>query len=119
MNTKSRKKENRNIPSSYSLTNKFVVFFTCMLIASLIFYVTGNFNHFLDSSLLLILRIIQASAVANIVLCFASLIQSFVFMIINKDLFYLIPLIPIVFALVLSFVSFFLAGTIHVIANGM
>ncbi len=119
MNTKSRKKENRNIPYLYSLTNKIVVFFACLLIVSTVFYITGNFDYFLDSSLLFILRVIQISAIAGIVFCFASIVQSIIYVFIYKDFFYLFVIIPVLLDLFFSFVCFFFAGTIHVVANGM
>ncbi len=118
METKTGKKKDRIVPGIFSLTNRAIVFFSCLLAVIFVFYITGSFDNFLDNNLLLILLIEQIISVISIVFCFASIAQSVFFAIIYRDLHYLIPIIPVVLANFFAVFCFIISGTITVVSKG-
>lgn len=118
-----RKKEKKIEPHYrhplFQLTNRALVFFSLFVVVSIIFYITGSINQFLDSSLLFILRILQVASVITLVLCVFSFIQIIVFSIYYKELFYLWHLFYIIFSIVVSVVGFIFSGVITVLSAGM
>ena len=67
----SPRKKSRRLPPLLRLTRRATVFFLFTLIATIIFFITGNKQTFLDSNLSMILKIIAVNAIA---LSFFSLV---------------------------------------------
>lgn len=103
----------------FQMTSRILVFFSLFVVVSLVFYITGNINRFLDTSLLLILHVIQVASTVTLVLCVFSLVQVIVFSIYYKDLLYLWHLLYILFASLVSAVGFVLSGVVGVLSAGM
>lgn len=117
MRTKARKKE-RAVPGIFRLTNRGVIFLTCTLAVSAVFYVTGSLDHFLDGNLLLILWVVQAFSVMDLVFCVASVVQSLFFSIFYRDLYYLLFVVPVLSSAALSVACFAASGAISVVSRG-
>lgn len=75
--------QSRRLPPLLRLTRRSTVFLSLTLIATVIFFITGNRQTFLDSNLNLILKIIACNSIA---LCFFSAIA------IAECVFYLIKI---------------------------
>ncbi|MBO7174340.1 MAG: hypothetical protein J6V57_01155 [Spirochaetaceae bacterium] len=103
----------------FQLTNRALVFFSLFVVVSLLFYITGSINQFLDSSLLFILNILQVASIIVLVLCVFSFIQIIVFSLYYKDLSYLWHLFHIFFAVFMSIIGFVFSGVITVLSAGM
>ena len=69
----------------FQLTNRTLVFFSFFVVVTLFFYVTGSINQFLDSSLLVILNILQVASIITLILCVFSFVQIIVFSVYYKD----------------------------------
>lgn len=118
-----RKKEKKIEPHYrhplFQLTNRVLVFFSLFVVVSLIFYITGNINQFLDPSLLFILNILQVASIFTLILCVFSFIQVIIFSLYYKDLSYLWHLLHIFFAVLVSIIGFVFSGIITVLSAGM
>lgn len=118
-----RKKEKKIEPHYrhplFQLTNRVLVFFSLFVVVSLIFYITGNINQFLDPSLLFILNILQVASIFTLILCVFSFIQVIIFSLYYKDLSYLWHLLYIFFAVLVSIIGFVFSGVITVLSAGM
>ncbi|MBO5123722.1 MAG: hypothetical protein IKA80_09670 [Spirochaetaceae bacterium] len=106
-------------PPIFQLTNRFLLFTSLFVLVSIVFYITGSINSFLDSSLLFILGILQVASVITIVFCLCSLIQIIFFTIYYKDLSFLWHLIHVMLSFVLAILGFVFSGVVNVLAAGM
>lgn len=106
-------------PPIFQLTNRFLLFTSLFVLVSIIFYITGSINSFLDSSLLFILGILQGASVVTVLFCLSSLIQIIFFTIYYKDLGFLWHLIHVILSLALSLLGFVFSGVVNVLAAGM
>ena len=106
-------------PPIFQLTNRFLLFTSLFVLVSIVFYITGSINSFLDSSLLFILGILQVASVITIVFCLCSLIQIIFFTIYYKDLSFLWHLIHVMLSFVLAILGFLFSGVVNVLAAGM
>ncbi|MBO5137386.1 MAG: hypothetical protein J6B81_02690 [Spirochaetaceae bacterium] len=118
MKTKVQKKNHRLKPVIFSMTNRTLLFLFAFLIVTVIFYVTGSLNQFLDSNLLFILRFLQVLSVLCMVFSLACFFQSVVFSISCKQLRFLFYILLAVVSAVVAVICFFFAGTMIVVANG-
>ena len=103
----------------FQLTSRALVFFSLFVVVSLLFYITGSINHFLDASLLFILRTLQIASTATIMFSVFLLAQIIIFSIYYKDLFYFWHLFHVFFTSVISIVGFVFSGVIKVLATGI
>lgn len=103
----------------FQLTNRVLIFFSLFVVISLLFYITGSMNHFLDTSLLFILRILQIASTITVLFSVFSFIQIIIFSIFYKDLFYLWHLFYVIFSSVISIIGFVFSGVINVLATGI
>lgn len=117
MKIKTEKKQ-RKKPIIYTLTNRSVIFLTALLTVTILLYITGNITEFTDKNLLIILSIIQVVSVLNMFFCLASILQSIIFSIKNKDSYYLIFILPVFFSFAIALIAFIFTGTLKVISLG-
>lgn len=74
-----------HFPILFRLTRRCVLFFLLMKIAAVLFYISGNYQHFLDSSQK---EILFVSTVISLCLAFFSislLVESFFYLIFRKE----------------------------------
>lgn len=117
--TEKKTRQHRARPPIFQLTNRFLVFTSLFVLVSIIFYITGSINSFLDSSLLFILGILQVASVVTMLFCLFSLIQIIFFTIYYKDLRFLWHLFHVILSLILSILGFVFSGLVDVLAAGM
>ncbi len=75
-------------PFLFRLTGRFTLFFFLQLILFLLFYVSGNYQHFLDTTQNLILFLCSAISIILILLSLTGLLLSIVFFTIQRKAFY-------------------------------
>jgi hypothetical protein len=112
-------KQKKTRPLLFRISNRIVFFLFLYLLLLLLFYVIGNFRHFLDSHLLLLLKL---SIVTAIVLAFFSLfamIQSLVFLILYRRAYFVIYLLIYLFIFCSAGVLLFASDIIKYLASGM
>ncbi|HAO30960.1 MAG TPA: hypothetical protein DCQ43_06385 [Treponema sp.] len=78
----------------FTLTQRFSLFLAGALIMSMLLYVTGNFQQFLDGTQEIILIIASISSLGLIIFSAAGIIQSIVFGIVYKHKRFWFALIP-------------------------
>ena len=103
----------------FQLTNRTLVFFSFFVVVTRFFYVTGSINQFLDSSLLVILNILQVASIITLILCVFSFVQIIVFSVYYKDASHLWHLLHIFFSVLVSIIGFVFSGVITVLSAGM
>ncbi len=119
MEKKEKKTESRKPrPPIFQLTGRFLAFASLFVLVCILFYTTGIANHFLDSSLLLILGILQAAGVVSLLFCLFLLVEIVVFAALYRDLTFLWHLIPLVLALGVSLAGFGFSGIVSFLAAG-
>jgi len=118
MKSKSEKKEKQKFPAFYSILNRIILFLCAFIFVVMIFYVIGCLNHFLDSSLIIILQIIQISSVACFLCSICSFFLSIILAILKKRLSFLLFIIPLLLVNIYAIFCFVFSGTIDVMATG-
>ena len=108
-------------PLLFRLTNRMTLFLTLLLSSLILFYITGNYQQFLDADQHLILLLCTYTAAALALFSFFSFIEAVVFLIVLKNnarlifilhavvLFFLFAA-AVFFAFVTRSITFFAAG---------
>lgn len=82
----SGQKKSRRLPPLLRLTRRSVVFLSLTLLATIIFFITGNRQTFLDSNLSLILIIIACNSIALVFFSFLAVLECVFFTVKDKKL---------------------------------
>ena len=111
--------KSRRLPTLLRLTRRAVVFLTLTLIATIIFFVTGNKQTFLDSNLRMILKIIAANAIALSFFSLVAIPECIFFSIKDKKFRLMFHLVCYVLILALSAAVSVLSLTVHLLSEGV
>lgn len=81
-----RQKKNRRLPPILRLSRRTTIFLSLTLTASILFFLSGNQQTFLDSNLKLLLQVISFNSIALIFFSFASSLECIYYLITEKKL---------------------------------
>ena len=112
-------KQQRQLPLLLRLTRRTVVFFSLTLLATIIFYITGNKQTFLDSNQVLILRIIASTAITLSFFTLMASIECIYYILAAKKLSLFLHLICYIFLLIVSITISILSLTINLLSEGI
>ncbi|WP_294430183.1 hypothetical protein [uncultured Treponema sp.] len=112
-------KKSRRLPPLLRLTRRTVVFLSLTLIATILFFMTGNQQHFLDSNLNIILKIIACNAIALSFITFAAIFECIFYVAKIKKLRLIIHLICYILVLAVSVAVSILALSINMLSEGI
>ena len=112
-------KKSRRLPPLLRLTRRANVFLSLTLIATIIFFITGNRQTFLDSNLTLILRIIASNAIALSFFSFSAIVECIFYFAKMKRFRFAVHLVCYVLIFVASIVISILSLTINLLSEGM
>lgn len=108
----------RRLPTLLRLTRRGTVFLSLTLIAAIIFYVAGNRQIFLDSSMSLILRIITSNAIALSLFSAAAVPQCVFYILRDKRLGLLLHLLLYVMLLIAGCAVSVISLAINLLSEG-
>lgn len=111
--------QSRHLPLLLRLSRRVCVFLFLTLIAFLIFYVSGNYQNFLDSNIALILKSVTCVAIALGFFSAACILETIFFAIKDRRFLILFNLIFFVIALLLSVASAALSLMINKLSEGI
>lgn len=103
----------------FQLTFRSCIFLFLLLLVLLLFYGTGNFQQFLDSTQHFILILSSAVSIALALFSLALTIESIVYFIISKQKTYLIYLVAFIFITVISTALIFVLRAITFLSAGL
>lgn len=109
----------RHLPLLLRLCRRVCVFLFLTLIAFLIFYISGNYQNFLDSNISLILRSITCVSIALAIFSTACILETFFFAFKAKRFPILFNLIFFVLTLILSVAACILSLVINKLSEGI
>ena len=112
-------KKSRRLPPLLRLTRRATVFLSLTLIATIIFFVTGNKQTFLDSNLNMILKIIALNAIALVFFSLAAVTECVFYTIKSKKIRLIIHLICYTLIFLLSLAISILSLTINLLSEGI
>ena len=111
-------KKSRRLPTLLRLSRRSTIFLSLTLTATIIFFIAGNQQNFLDSNLKLILQIISYNAIALSFFSALSCIECIFYIIKNKKIRLLIHLITYLAILAFSITMSVLSLTINILSEG-
>lgn len=114
-----KKPKSRRLPVLLRLSRRATVFLTLTLIATIIFFMTGNQQSFLDANLKLILKIISCDAIA---LCFfsaASLFQCIFYLVKDRKFRLIFHLVVYLVIFSLSIMVSVLSLSVNLLSEGI
>ena len=114
-----RRKKSRRLPPLLRLTRRSVVFLSLTLIATIIFFVTGNKQTFLDSNLNMILKIIACTAIALSIFSTAGAVECVFYTFKDKKIRLVFHLVSYTIVFALSVVISILSLTINLLSEGI
>lgn len=112
-------KKSRRLPPLLRLTRRTVVFLSLTLIATILFFMTGNQQHFLDSNLNLILKVIACNAIALSFISFAAIIECIFYVAKSRKVRLIIHLICYILVLAVSITVSVLSLSINMLSEGI
>ncbi|MCR4822239.1 MAG: hypothetical protein K5873_05140 [Treponema sp.] len=115
--TISRKKSSR-LPPLLRLSRRTTVFLSLTLLASIIFFVTGNKQSFLDSNLNMILKTIACNSIALSIFSSLDIIQCLFFTFYDKRFKLIFHLIVYLAILLISITVTILSLTVNLLSEG-
>ena len=115
---KKSSKRSKRLPLLLSLTKRAVLFFTLVLIAQFLFFITANIQNFLDASLILILYFIVFSAILHAFFCLAAVIECVFYFAEKKRIGFLIRFFVYFILFLAAVVSAVAASLIITLTNG-
>jgi hypothetical protein len=114
----SKSKKSRRLPTLLRLSRRSTIFLSLTLTATIIFFVAGNQQDFLDSNLKLILQIISYNAIALSFFAALSSIECVFYLIKNKKIRLLIHLIAYLAILAFSVTISVFSLTVTLLSEG-
>ena len=114
-----RRKKSRRLPPLLRLTRRTVVFLSLTLIATIIFFMTGNRQTFLDSNLNMILKIIACAAIALSIFSALAVLECVFYTFKDKKIRLIFHLIFYIVIFALSTVISILSLTINLLSEGI
>lgn len=98
----SSEKKSRHLPLLLRLTRRVCVFLFLLLAGLIIFYVSGNYQNFLDSNISLILKAVACASIALFFFSAASILETFFFVLKDRRFSIIFNLFFFVFTLASS-----------------
>lgn len=111
--------QSRHLPLLLRLSRRVCIFLFLTLLAFLIFYVSGSYQNFLDSNIVLILKSVTCVAIALGFFSISCIIETFFFAIRDRRFLILFNLIFFIIALALSVASAVLSLMINKLSEGI
>ena len=116
---KNPQRKSRRLPPLLRLTRRAVVFLSLTLIATILFFMMGNQQNFLDSNLILILKIIASNAIALSFFSFTAISECIFYATKNKQLRFVVHLVCYILVLALSLTISVLSLSINLLSEGI
>jgi hypothetical protein len=116
---KAKKRTMRRLPPLLRLTRRTVVFLSLTLIATILFFITGNRQTFLDSNLSMILRVVAANSIALSFFSLLATLQCIFFTFTNKRIRLVLHLVCYALVFIASTAVIFISLTINLLSEGI
>ena len=113
-----QKQTSRRLPILLRLCRRSTIFLSLTLIATIIFFITGNRQTFLDSNLNLILQIISCNAIALTFFSAASALECIFYLIKDRKLRLFFHLFVYILVLVVSISTSLFSMSINLLSEG-
>ena len=114
-----QRKNSRRLPPLLRLTRRANVFLSFTLIATIIFFVTGNKQIFLDSNMSLILKIIACTAISLSIFSFSAIIECIFYTVKDKKFRLIFHLVSYILIFLASTTISILSLTINLLSEGI
>ena len=113
------KKKSRRLPTLLRLTRRTVVFLSLTLIATIIFFLTGNKQTFLDSNQNMILKIVASISIALAFFSLLATAECIFFTFASKKFRLVLHLVCYLLIFIISIAVIFLSLSINLLSEGI
>ena len=115
------KSEKITLSLLFMLTRRTILFLSLLLCVLILFYVVGNYQFFLDSSQKIVLRSAAVTASALFIISVSGIIETILCIVFlkNKRMYFIIHLVLIFIAQLLSIASLILFRIIDIVSTGL
>ena len=115
------KSEKITLSLLFMLTRRTILFLSLLLCVLILFYVVGNYQFFLDSSQKIVLRSAAVTASTLFIISVSGIIETILCIVFlkNKRMYFIIHLVLIFIAQLLSIASLILFRIIDIVSTGL
>lgn len=115
------KSEKITLSLLFMLTRRTILFLSLLLCVLILFYVVGNYQFFLDSSQKIVLRSAAVTASTLFIISISGIIETILCIVFlkNKRMYFIIHLLLIFIAQLLSIASLILFRIIDIVSTGL
>lgn len=115
------KSEKITLSLLFMLTRRMILFLSLLLCVLILFYIVGNYQFFLDSSQKIVLRSAAVTASALFIISVSGIIETILCIVFlkNKRMYFIIHLVLIFIAQLLSIASLILFRIIDIVSTGL